>query len=60
MKNKDLKIETTNHTNNTNKGKKNSVFYKNKMSVINPFVLFVVKKWVVGGRNKKLAVVTIR
>jgi len=63
MKNKNPKRETTNYTNNTNKGKKNSVFYKNKMTVINPFVifvLFVVKKWVVGGRNKKLAVCTIR
>jgi hypothetical protein len=48
----ELKIETTNNTNDTNIKKRVFVFYVNKKDCSNlfvKFVQFVVKKWVVLG-----------
>ncbi len=44
------------------KAKKFSFFYKQKMTIINSFVrfvLFVVKKWEVGGKTIKISVVSV-
>jgi len=51
------KQETTNHTNSTNKVKRFITFYVKENYIVNSFVkfvLFVVKKRVVGKNNKKL------
>ncbi len=51
--------QITNYTNSTNKVKRFIIFYVKEIYIVNSFVifvLFVVKKMVVGGGNKKLYV----
>lgn len=50
------KQETTNYTNSTNEVKRFIFYYVEEIFVVNLFVLFVVKKMILGVANKKFYV----